>query len=83
MSLLQSVLHEQYESDGDLVLFGCAECDYTSMSLGVLFAWASGAEAVIVGIRLGRRFEWIANHAAWAQSWMDTLEYPLRGDQDS
>jgi len=28
------LLHEQYESDGDLVLFCCTECGYTSLSLG-------------------------------------------------
>ena len=28
------LLHEQYESEGGLVLFRCTECDYTSMSLG-------------------------------------------------
>lgn len=29
-----SLLHEQYEADGDLVLFRCSECGYTSLSLG-------------------------------------------------
>lgn len=29
-----SILHEQYESDGDLVLFRCKKCGYTSLSLG-------------------------------------------------
>jgi len=33
MSLLDR-LHEQYEVDGDLVLFRCAECGYVSLSLG-------------------------------------------------
>lgn len=33
-----SLLHEQYESDGDLVLFRCTECDHTSLSLGSLHA---------------------------------------------
>lgn len=33
-----SFLHEQYESDGRLVLFCCTECDYTSLSLGSLHA---------------------------------------------
>jgi hypothetical protein len=28
------ILHEQYESDGKLVLFRCTECGYTSLSLG-------------------------------------------------
>lgn len=28
------LLHEEYESDGDLVLFRCRECGYTSLSLG-------------------------------------------------
>jgi hypothetical protein len=27
-------LHEQYEIDGDLVLFRCTECGYASLSLG-------------------------------------------------
>lgn len=29
-----SLLHEQYEADGDLVLFRCSECGYASLSLG-------------------------------------------------
>lgn len=29
-----SLLHEQYEADGDLALFRCSECGYTSLSLG-------------------------------------------------
>ena len=33
-----SLLHEQYEIDGDLVLFRCRECGHTSMSLGSLHA---------------------------------------------
>jgi len=28
------LLHEQYECGGDLVLFRCTECGYTSLSLG-------------------------------------------------
>jgi len=31
---LADALHEEYESDGDLVLFRCTECGYTSLSLG-------------------------------------------------
>jgi len=31
-------LHEEYESNGDLVLFRCRECGYTSLSLGWLHA---------------------------------------------
>lgn len=37
-----SFLHEQYESDGDLVLFKCTECDYVSLSLGSLHAHVEG-----------------------------------------
>jgi len=33
-----TLLHEQYESDGDLVVFECTECGYTSLSLGDLHA---------------------------------------------
>jgi len=32
------LLHEQYEVDGDLVLFRCTECGYVSLSLGWLHA---------------------------------------------
>jgi hypothetical protein len=35
MTLLNR-LHEQYESDGDPVLFRCTECGYISLSLGGL-----------------------------------------------
>lgn len=38
MRWLNGLLHEQYESDGDLVLFRCRECGYISMSLGSLHA---------------------------------------------
>lgn len=37
MTLLDRI-HEQYESDGDLVLFRCSECDYVSMSIGSIHA---------------------------------------------
>ncbi|ADQ67512.1 hypothetical protein [Halogeometricum borinquense] len=37
MSLLDR-LHEEYESDGSLVLFRCTECGQTAMSLGSLHA---------------------------------------------
>ena len=37
MTLLDR-LREDYEADGDLVLFRCRECGYTSMSLGLLHA---------------------------------------------
>lgn len=33
---LDGPLHEEYESDGLLVLFRCAECGITSLSLGGL-----------------------------------------------
>lgn len=32
------LLHEQYEADGELVLFRCSECGCTKMSLGSLHA---------------------------------------------
>lgn len=35
---LRDRLHEEYESDGSLVLFRCTECGQTSMSLGSLHA---------------------------------------------
>jgi hypothetical protein len=31
-------LHEQYGVDGDLVVFRCTECGFTSLSLGTLHA---------------------------------------------
>lgn len=37
MNLLHR-FHEEYQSDGLLVLFRCTECGYTSMSLGWLHA---------------------------------------------
>jgi len=41
MTLLDR-LHEEYEADGDLVLFRCRECGHTSMSLGLLYAHIEG-----------------------------------------
>ncbi|PCR89451.1 hypothetical protein [Natrinema ejinorense] len=37
MSLLEK-FHEEYECDGDLVLFRCTECSRTSLSLGSIHA---------------------------------------------
>lgn len=37
MTLLDH-LHQEYESDGDLVLFRCTECGQTDLSLGSLHA---------------------------------------------
>jgi len=37
-----TLLHEQYESDGNLVLFRCRECGYTSLSVGNLHAHVEG-----------------------------------------
>lgn len=37
MTLLDR-FHEEYESDGKLVLFRCKECGYTNMSLGMFHA---------------------------------------------
>ena len=37
MTLLDR-FHEEYESDGALVLFRCTECGYMSMSLGLFHA---------------------------------------------
>jgi len=40
-------LHEQYEADGDLVVFECDNCGYTSLSLGSLHAHIEGHESFI------------------------------------
>lgn len=37
MSLLER-FHEEYESDGNLVVFRCSECGFTSMSIGTIHA---------------------------------------------
>lgn len=37
MTLLDR-FHEEYESNGDIVLFRCKECGHTSMSLGYFHA---------------------------------------------
>ena len=41
MTLLDQ-LHEEYESDGRLVLFRCSECGQTDLSLGSLHAHIEG-----------------------------------------
>jgi len=41
MSLLNR-LHEQYESDGDLVLFRCSECGRVDLSMGSLHSHIEG-----------------------------------------
>jgi len=38
--MIRDLLHEQYDADGDLVLFRCTECAHVSMSLGSLHAHA-------------------------------------------
>lgn len=35
---LTDYLHEEYYTDGDLVVFRCSECGYTSLSLGGIHA---------------------------------------------
>lgn len=42
MRLRDRLLHEQYDVDGDLVLFECSECGYTSLSVGSLHAHIEG-----------------------------------------
>ena len=37
---MRGLLHEEYESDGKLVVFRCRECGYSSLSLGTLHAHA-------------------------------------------
>jgi len=39
---LTDLLHEEYEADGDLVLFRCTECGYTTLSLGGLHGHIEG-----------------------------------------
>lgn len=39
---LLDYLHEEYYADGDLVVFRCSECGYTSLSLGSLHAHIEG-----------------------------------------
>jgi hypothetical protein len=41
MTLL-NYLHEQYESDGDLVVFRCSECGRIDLSVGSLHAHIEG-----------------------------------------
>jgi len=38
--MIESLLHKQYHTDGDLVLFRCTECGFTSLSLGRLHSHA-------------------------------------------
>jgi len=42
-----SLLHEQYESDGDLVVFECDQCGYVSLSLGSLHAHIEGHQSFL------------------------------------
>lgn len=39
---LRDLLHEEYEADGQTVLFRCTECGQTRMSLGALHAHIEG-----------------------------------------
>lgn len=41
MTLLD-LLHEQYDVDGDLLVFRCSECGFVSLSLGRLHAHIEG-----------------------------------------
>jgi len=36
--VIRDLLHEEYESEGQTVLFRCSECGHTSLSLGSLHA---------------------------------------------
>jgi len=46
MTLLDK-LHEQYESEGQLVVFRCQECGYATLSLGGLHAHIEGHQSTI------------------------------------
>lgn len=39
---MTNLLHEQYDADGDPVLFRCSECGYRSQSLGALHGHIEG-----------------------------------------
>ena len=57
-----SLLHEQYECDGDLVLFRCRECGHTSMSLGSLHAHVETHRGYTrLGIQLPFTKTWFGN----------------------
>lgn len=45
--MIRDLLHEQYDADGDLVVFECDECGYVSMSLGSLHAHIEGHEGFL------------------------------------
>lgn len=76
MSLLDK-LHEEYESDGDLVLFRCTECGQTSMSLGSLHAHIEGHRGYT---RLGIQVPFTRTSVANANELMKRTEV-LRVDE--
>lgn len=42
-----SLLHGQYDSDGDLVVFECDQCGYVSLSLGTVHAHIEGHQSLL------------------------------------
>lgn len=40
--MLKELLHEQYEADGNLVLFRCSECGQVDLSLGNIHSHIEG-----------------------------------------
>jgi len=52
------------------------------VELTILLTWCIAVSATMLFNRLLRN-EWVAEHCAWADSWMETVTYPLRGEQDS
>lgn len=75
MTLLDR-FHEQYESSGNLVVFRCTECGYTSMSLGSLHAHVEGHWSTL-GWFKWHTYQWLKPDE---NKWMDFTEV-LRVDE--
>jgi hypothetical protein len=73
---LTDLLHEEYEADGDLVLFRCSECGYTSLSLGSLHAHVEGHWSFLGWFK----WHWWNVWRSDESKWMDHTEI-LRVDE--
>jgi len=66
MTLLEKLHSEYYTQDGDLVLYRCTECGYTTMSIGGLHAHVE---------QHWPYFKWLAHLLPWFADRGDWMEY--------
>lgn len=66
MSLLERLHEEYYTHDGELVLFRCKECGYTTLSLGFIHAHVEQHWPYL---------KWFVHFLPWTGEWDDWMQH--------